>query len=169
MPNTHSLIASSTVGAGGASSIDFTSIPQTYDDLLVVLSLRGTSANLERNLWYTFNGATANRSGKYFEGTGSGTGAVSWATMYGGAYPAANATSNTFSNFRVYISKYAGSSYKSSSVDAVMENNATTSYSYLVANLWSSTAAITSIQFPAEAGTNFAQYSTAYLYGIVKS
>lgn len=169
MANTFILIASSTVGSGGASSIDFTNIPQTYTDLLVVLSLRGTSANLERNLWYTFNNTTANRSGKYIEGTGSAVGNVSWGTMYGGAYSAASSTANAFSNFRIYIPKYSGSSYKPSSVDAVMGNMTSTSYLYRVANLWSDTAAITSIEFPAESGTTFAQYSTAQLYGIKNS
>ena len=169
MPNTFTLIASSTVGAGGSASINFTSIPSTYTDLAVYLSVRGDSANVERNLWYTFNSATSNRSGKLIEGTGSAVSSYGWTTMYAGAYPAASSTSNTFSNFWIYIPNYAGTSYKSSSVDAVMERNATTSYSYLIANLWSDTSAITSIQFPAESGSNYVQHSTAYLYGIIKS
>ena len=40
MADTYTLISSVTVGAGGASSIDFTSIPATYTDLLVKFSLR---------------------------------------------------------------------------------------------------------------------------------
>ena len=43
MANTYELIASSTVGAGGASSIDFNSIPNTYTDLLVKLSGRSST------------------------------------------------------------------------------------------------------------------------------
>ena len=39
---TYTLISSVTVGAGGASSIDFTSIPSTYTDLLVKISARST-------------------------------------------------------------------------------------------------------------------------------
>jgi hypothetical protein len=42
MANTFTLIASSTVGSGGAASIDFTSISSTYTDLVVKLSLRNT-------------------------------------------------------------------------------------------------------------------------------
>ena len=33
MANTYKLIASNTVGSGGSSGIDFTSIPATYTDL----------------------------------------------------------------------------------------------------------------------------------------
>ena len=40
MANTYTLIASSTAGSGGAAYIEFTSIPNTYTDLLVMLSLR---------------------------------------------------------------------------------------------------------------------------------
>jgi len=45
MANTFVKIASVTVGAGGASSIDFTSIPGTYTDLKVVISARGSRSN----------------------------------------------------------------------------------------------------------------------------
>jgi hypothetical protein len=45
----------------------------------------------------------------------------------------------------MYIPNYAGSSNKSVSIDAVTENNATAAEANLVAGLWSSTAAITSI------------------------
>ena len=40
MATTFTKIASVTVGSGGASSIDFTSIPSTYTDLCVKLSTR---------------------------------------------------------------------------------------------------------------------------------
>jgi hypothetical protein len=44
MATTYTLINSSvTVGSGGAADIEFTSIPATYTDLLLVLSGRGTT------------------------------------------------------------------------------------------------------------------------------
>jgi hypothetical protein len=75
-------------------------------------------------------------------------------------------TASTFSNAELYIPNYAGSNNKSSSVDGVSENNATASNMALTANLWSDTAAITSIKLTPAGGGNFVQYSTAYLYGI---
>jgi hypothetical protein len=40
----YNLIATTTVGSGGAASIDFTGIPQTYTDLFLVSSLRSNAA-----------------------------------------------------------------------------------------------------------------------------
>ena len=51
---------------------------------------------------------------------------------------------------------------------AVSENNATTAYATLNAGLWSNTAAINAIGLTITSGQNFAQYSTATLYGILK-
>ena len=59
MPDTFIKIASVTVGSGGASSIDFTSIPSTYTDLVVVHSLRGTNAAVYQQARIQFNGDTA--------------------------------------------------------------------------------------------------------------
>ena len=59
MPNTFTLIASSTVGAGGASSIDFTSIPSTYTDLVIKASLRSDrNTGSATYLTITFNNDT---------------------------------------------------------------------------------------------------------------
>jgi hypothetical protein len=77
-------------------------------------------------------------------------------------------TASTFASNDMYIPNYAGSNNKSVSVDGVQENNATAAASRLVAILWSNTAAITSLTLSPDYG-NFAQYSTATLYGISKS
>ena len=45
MANTFEQITTVTVGSGGASSIDFTSIPQTYTDLVIKTSARNTSTS----------------------------------------------------------------------------------------------------------------------------
>ena len=59
-------------------------------------------------------------------------------------------TSSTFSSHSVYIPNYAGSNNKSTSSDNASENNATTAYIYLMAGLWSNSAAITSIAITEE-------------------
>jgi hypothetical protein len=82
-----------------------------------------------------------------------------------GVISSGNATASTFGNFEIYLPNYAGSNNKSVSSDSVAENNATEAYTNLRALLWSSTAAINAIKFTLGAG-NFAQYSTATLYGI---
>ena len=166
MPNTFTLIASSTVGAGGASSIDFTSIPSTYTDLVLRYSLR--VSNSDPNCIVRFNGlSTAIISGRTLSGTGSAASSSSY-TPQSDAYglnTISTFTASTFSNGDLYIPNYAGSNNKSFSTDDVAENNATTGYSRLGAWLWSNTSAISSISITG----SFVQYSTAYLYGIKNS
>jgi len=164
MATQYGLIASVTVGSGGASSMEFTSIPATYTDLIVIWSGRTSSSQPTTNTEISFNGSTANFTGKYLEGNGSAVGAGSYARFIG-TDSAATSTSSAFSNNMVYIPNYAGSNYKSFSADSVAENNASQTQQTLNAGLWSQTAAITSVTIT-PATSNYVQYSTAYLYGI---
>lgn len=164
-------IASVTVGAGGASSIDFTSIPSTYTDLCLKVSSRDSWSNPYRDLVIGFNGVTTNLSNRKLVTIDSSTPA-----SYSGSNGnfvwgnSATSTSNTFSNIEYYIPNYAGSNYKSVSVDAATENNSLNTILALTAGLWSSTSAITSIKLsPNDVGTTFVQYTTATLYGIKNS
>ena len=170
MANTFTLIASSTVGSGGASTIDFTSIPQTYTDLCLKLSGRLSSGSYG-NMQVTFNGSTSGYSNRYLQGDGSSASSASGNTtsLYLAISNSSGGTS-TFSSGEMYIPNYTGSANKSTSTDSVQEDNATTGILRLIAGLWSNTAAITSISiFPEPAYGNIVQYSTAYLYGIKNS
>jgi len=164
MPNTFELIASSTVGSGGAASIDFTSIPSTYTDLCIKLSLRLNDTQLNYGVM-RINNATTNFTYRSLEGSGSTAASYSGSVSNYGIPQVSSYTSNTFSSHEVYIPNYAGSTNKSFSVEAVTENNATAAYMDLVAGLWSNTAAINQLTFYAPTGS-FVQYSTAYLYGV---
>jgi hypothetical protein len=168
MPNTFELIASSTVGAGGAANMSFSSIPQTYTDLLVRISGRSTGSSTVIEL--TFNGSSSSYANKRLYGTGSSAASDSNNTTFisNVGLNDQGFTANTFANSDIYIPNYTGSTYKSTSGDGVSENNATLAYSMIAAGLWSNTAAITSITL-SQAGANIAQYSTAYLYGIKNS
>ena len=177
MPNTYSLISSSTVGSGGASSIVFTSIPSTYTDLLIKVSVRTNVGNINSFLICQPNSATTNLSSTVLFGTSSAVGAGSYSVAQSiWSYACgANATANFFSNNEIYISNYASTSaYKSISVDGVNENNSTSDpRQSLTGGLWSSNTAISSINlYPTDNGftaANFLQYTTAYLYGIKNS
>lgn len=171
MATTFVKIASVTVGAGGAANIEFTSIPQTYTDLVINFSGRSVKSASFEDVKIQFNSSTTNYSDRYLLGNGSTASSGSGAStgIYNLIVPAANATTSTFSNNFVYIPNYAGSNNKSVSIDVVTENNATLSYLNLVAGLWSNTAAITSIKIVPDTANNFAQYSTAVLYGIKSS
>lgn len=167
MATTYEAIATVTVGSGGASTIDFTSIPATFTDLAVHISARNTSSFNAESALLSLNGSTSSFSGIYLQGSGSATASGSFA-RFAFNMPAGTSTASTFSNSYVYFPNYAGSSNKSYSFDSVTENNGTEAYATLFAGLWSNTAAITSITFTPSSG-NFAQYSTATLYGIKNS
>jgi hypothetical protein len=168
MANTYTLIERITVGAAGASSITFTSIPQTYTDLKIVVSARtnwSNSVNAD-GINIRPNGSTSSRTAIRLYGSGSAAGSDTNINPI--AASNASSTASTFGNAEIYIPNYAGSTNKSMSVDGVSETNGTTTYAGLAAFLWSNTAAITSLDIYPENGTSFSQYSTFYLYGIAK-
>jgi len=159
-------IAEVTVGSGGAASIDFTSIPNTYTDLMVVFSTRTGRANHSDEIDIKFNGVTTNLSGRYLSGDGASAGSGSVPVIFVGYSAGSTATSNTFGNGMAYIPNYAGSTAKSVSADGTGENNATNSAKLIFAGLWNSTAAITSLSLYSDSANTFQQYSMATLYGI---
>lgn len=177
MAKAFELITTVTVGSGGASSIDFTSIPGTYTDLLIDYSLRVTLSGGPYHFSdcaVRFNGDTGanynNLTLRAREGS-IGSGGSTTATiipLYEAS--AGNATTNSFGSGQLYITNYAGSNYKATSLDGGSEtNNSTLVQLGFVSGLWKSTSAITSIKLYDQNATNFVQYSSASLYGIKKS
>ena len=170
MANTYVLIASNTVGAGGVTSVVFSSIPQTYTDLLLKMSVRTDRSDSALDYVYIRpNGSSSSLSMRrlYAVGTTVGSDTQSYiVTETDGGL----ATSSTFANDEVYIPNYTSSNYKSFSIDGVYENNSSTANQLaLSAGLWSNTSAITSITLIPAAGPNIVQYSNFYLYGIKNS
>jgi len=168
MPANYVLLEKITVGAAGASSVTFSGIPQTgYTDLLVKFSTRGSSGNVYNEVTVRPNGSSANLSARILEGSGTAASSFTTSDGWAGASVGNGATANTFSNGEIYFPNYTSSNYKSFTSDTVGETNATAAYSDLTANLWSNTAAITSIELR-QAVNLFQQYSTFYLYGVAK-
>ena len=171
MANTYTLIQSVTVGSGGTTAIQFSSIPQTYTDLQVVLSLRDTTSAVSVISQFTVNAISSGYSFTRLRGDGSTV--DSYAESAQGAINlyntsvGASATASVFSNYQIYIPNYSGATNKSFSIDSVTENNATNAFQVLFAGLLSNTAAITSLTFTAN--TLYSQYSSASLYGIKNS
>lgn len=170
MANTFTKIASITVGSGGAATMDFTSIPSTYTDLVVKHSTRYTS-NGDASTYIRFNtdsGTNYQRRLMYGDGSTFGSGGGAANLGYGGAVGLSTMTANSFASNDIYIPNYTSSSQKSFSVEGASETNDTTAYILISGNYWTGTAAINSITlFPS--GGNFVQYTTATLYGIKNS
>lgn len=177
MPNTMTLISAATVGAGGTANITFSSIPQTYTDLKLVVNAREnyTGGGPWGNLAITFNGSTSGYSETAFyqadTSGGSGASTTTSGSSLRSFYAARNdATANVFSNGEMYIPNYAGSGNKHASYESVVDDNSTSAWIILATSgLWSNTAAITSINIASYNSVNLLQNTTAYLYGIKNS
>lgn len=166
----YNLIATITVGSVGATSILFSGIPQTYTDLEVVASLRGSDAVNYQTNRMKINGSTSNLSTRVLFGTGSAASSAYVNTyLHIGNTGGTGATSSVFSSHSIYIPNYTSSAQKSIRTDSAMENNNTSFYvNTLTAGLWSQTAAITSLDIYPENGS-WVQFSSASLYGIKNS
>jgi hypothetical protein len=170
MPNTFELLGSATVGSGGASSFAFSSIPQTYTDLKLVVSGRVSGSGTDFHLNVYLNGSTSGYTARAVYGTGTAAGSYSSAVAgYSGSLMGSSGTANVFGCAEVYIPNYTSSNYKSYSVDNVTENNSTTVRTDVLGGLWSNTAAVSSMTVTTDDGTAFVQYTTASLYGISKT
>lgn len=164
------LIQTVTVGAGGGG-IAFTNIPQGYDDLLVLLSARGSYAGATTHYGLYINGSGYPDSSSNANKTMLGNGSTATSSPFGvtgwtfiGSIPAATATANTFGNMSIYIANYSkGPTTKIITSDAVSENNATAGLLELSATQRINSNPITALNFDAAV-----QYSTASLYGITR-
>jgi hypothetical protein len=167
MATTYQLIEAKTLSSAVAY-IEFTSIPQTYTDLQIVLSTRHSESATQATIFlYSINGVTNAFTDKVLRGDGASASSFipSEVPLYIGQSPAANATASVFASHSVYIPNYTSSNNKVLSVESVQETNSTTAYLSFTGGLWANTSAITSMSFTPNS-LNFVQYSTATLYGI---
>lgn len=153
-------IATQTLGSS-ASSITFSSIPNTYTDLrLVIVNL---ASSVDESL--TFNGDTGtNYSVTALAGSGasaSSNNLTSSSKIVSDLIGAAGSSPH-MATFDIF--SYAGSTNKSVLVSAAMDSNGT-GYVELTIGLWRSTAAITSLTLTSGGG-NFATGTIATLFGI---
>jgi len=155
--------------ASAQASINFASIPATFTDLFLVAGTRDNN-NVNGypmcNANLTLNGDAANYTARILLGQGSGSGSSGTYSVIPNWHPTSLSTANTFGSASFYIPNYAGSTYKSVSVDTVLETNGGFTYTAIVAGRWDSTAAVNQLTLTAEG--LFAPGSTASLYGITK-
>ncbi len=162
--NSYESIATVSVGAGGSSSISFTSIPSTFKHL----QIRGLtlSSSPNNNIIVRFNSDSgANYSYHALNGTGS----------VAESYGAANSTftsagySGGTSNGSVFvydILDYTNTNKYTTirSLGGIDQNGS--GYINLHSGNWRNTAAISTITITHGASVNFNQYSQFALYGI---
>jgi len=163
-------IATVTVGSGGATSAEFTSIPSTYTHLQIRGIARTNRSATGDWLEIQFNTDTAsNYSDHYLAGNGasaSAGGNINATYMEVNRFPAASSTSSIFGVFVTDILDYANTNkYKTIRNLGGNDQNGSGEI-HLGSGNWRSTSAITSIKIMPGAGTNLVQYSQFALYGI---
>lgn len=162
MANTFFLINQKTLDSAQAE-VEFTNIPQTYTDLVAIVSARSNQNGVNRSFTVSTNGNNPTASmtlGDENAGLYTGT--------YTGCYlPGTDANSNLFSATEFNVFNYSDST-KSKSIyfRSVNPNSSTSSYgSAYTSAYYANNAAITSMKFTISLG-NFVIGSSFYLYGI---
>ena len=164
-------IASTLVGSGGANTVIFNDIPQTYRHLQIRFLARTNRADNTDNVKLAYNSDISTSNYTYHEIGGDGSGTY----VYGSGAPernafsmssAANVNANIFGVGIADILDYANiNKYKTHRNLGGSDANGSGRFA-LVSGLWLSTSAITSITLTPSNGTLFSQYSRFSLYGI---
>ena len=169
-------IATVSVGAGGQSSIEFTSIPATYKHLQIrgIAQTNRTTYGTD-SLYARFNGDSGtNYADHWIRGDGSVAAAGNYAPSsnllyisYGGS---GTGVSGVYGVSIIDILDYASTNkYKTTKTRNGTDINGTIAgyggFMFLSSGLWMSTSAISSITITPD-GNNFNQHSSFALYGI---
>jgi hypothetical protein len=159
------LIASSTVGSGGTSSIDFTSIPATYTDLFILLSGRTVA---QGNVRLNLNASASGFSTRTMYVTGAGSPATFTDTVALGRVTnnSTDTPSTNFGAMGIHLPNYRSSVSKNFSADcyAASYNGG---FIMVTAGVWANNAAITSLSLLPPSGSTFIENTSAYLYGVL--
>ena len=161
-------IATVTGGAGGASSVTFSSIPSTYTHL----QIRGITrnANADDSTGIRLNSDSGSNYARHFlrgNGTSATAAAASSVSAMEGPFTAySGTTANAFTGVIIDILDYANTN-KNTTIRALGGADLNGSGAInLVSGLWMNTAAVNTISIFAGSG-NIVEYSTFALYGVI--
>jgi hypothetical protein len=161
-------IATTTVGAGGQTTVTFSSIPSTYKHLQLRVMAKGNLATTVYSAGMLFNSDSGSNY-SYHKITGNGSSASP-----AGSSPQANVffdttgttVTNIFAVSIIDILDYANTNkYKTVRVLGGFDSNGAGVVG-LQSSVWSNTAAITNISFSTIGYGDWLQYSQFALYGI---
>ena len=163
-------IATTTVGAGGTSTITFSSIPSTYTHLQLRVIGRSSAASGSSSFYMQVNSDTgSNYSQHRIYGSGSSVTAsadASQTSIQLDRLATNGSTSGVFGAAVVDILDYANTS-KNKTVRSLggIDNNGSGFVMYN-SGLWMNTSAITSLSFTLDSPNTFTQYTQFALFGI---
>jgi len=168
MPSTYEPIASYTSN-GTSNGVTFSSIPQTYTDLILVVNYRSQVVSATDGLYlYANNTANGDYSSTLLIGNGSSVSSTRYTSDYYGSncgyVPGASTASGTFGSAIIHIQNYTNTTtFKT----AITRSNTTGSFVTAAVSLLRGTGAITSVSpFVYGSASNLVSGSNATLYGI---
>ena len=170
MAATYTLISSTTL-ATSAGTVAFTSIPQTYTDLVFRVSARSTVTGGIADTGYFFNGTDFSNTQILANNTAATSTRTTGTDASGGGVWSnrTNSSANTFSSSEIYWPNYRSTVSQPYSIFTVVENNSATDNAILITSqLWQSTGALTGVTLFVGGGS-FQAGSSFYLYGIKNS
>ena len=159
-------IATVTVGSGGASSIEFTSIPSTFQHLQIRYTADTDWAGTIQALIIEYNGATSTYRGHEIAGSGAAATAGNFTFAACGGVGGTSYSTNVFAAGIIDILDYASATKAtvSRSLSGIDSNGS--GFVLLQSGLWTTTDAVTSIKIRPQVSSNFIQHSTFALYGV---
>jgi hypothetical protein len=167
MANTFRLIATYTAPTT-VNNVQFNTIPQTFQDLKLLVSARSSSSQDDDSLYVKFNNTSTNYFSQVMFDNGSNVFGFRLTTGYAGVISADTTTAGIFSNSEVYISDYTNASKHKSAVTLTTNEKNDANIRHDQAQIvWKDNTPITSLVIDS-VGTLLAG-STFYLYGINKS
>ncbi len=160
----------STTTNGSNADFDVASISGAYNDLCIVLMVRGSGSFSGDNARLRFNNDSTSGHYGYVDQTvsASSTSVVTTASDTGirlGNIPGNSATANYFGHIEVMILGYASTTWVKGSYGVVRDLNAGGNLIDTTVGLWQSTAAINRIQVAALNGGGFLTGSQMRIYG----
>jgi hypothetical protein len=160
--------------SSGATSVSFTSIPASYDHLVLLSSARSDASAYNDYINFRVNNDSGNNYSRRAmnantttPGAVSGSGNNVWIYQY---MPAASALSDNFGTMETWFIDYSNTTtLKQIMSQSVNANHSTTDSQWgtrFAGGVWSSTAAIDRVDALTSGGDDFVQYSSFTLYGI---
>lgn len=159
MPATYDSIATHTF-SGSTNTLTFSSIPQTFTDLVFVCQM--TAAN-NTELRIRYNGDTANNYSRFVVEYAN----TSTSTFYQGPHSAFYMLVRTDLTTNIlHVMDYANTSYYTESLARFNNVNAVVGFQVMA---WKQNAAVSSVTFYTDDGSNFGSGGTISLYGILRA
>lgn len=170
MANTYKYIASNTLSSA-TNTVTFSSIPATFNDLVLLTSVRNSTSGTQ-NYFLKMNSVTTAYDVTILYGDGTSPQSVGYTNESSGyrvfqAQPGTNYPANTFSSTEIYIPKYKDATAKPLLMHNITEANFSAAYTSFVSGYQPATAAIDTLTITTAA--TFVVGSSFYLYGIKNS